>query len=69
MSEQEPSYEDGDEQQSNQRIQMLADGLHGAIDYSRMENRISYAEVVGALETVKFDMLCEARGLDPEEEG
>lgn len=39
--------------------------LHAAIDYCRREWKVTYAEVIGSLEVVKFDILEEMT--EPEE--
>lgn len=40
---------------------VLQDDLVSRIDYFRSEFRVTYSEVIGVLELIKFDLLIEAK--------
>jgi len=46
-----------DEQEGRPCNEVLCDKLHQSIDYMRQEWQMTYAEVIGCLEVVKFDVL------------
>ena len=46
-----------DEQESSDRIDSLRNSIQGAIDRSVLEWDLSYAEIVGVLDIMKFDLM------------
>lgn len=45
---------------SHAGVKALLLAIHGALDYSRKEFDLSYAEAVGVMEIVKHDLMVEA---------
>ena len=50
------------------QLDILSDKIEAALDWGREELDLSFIGIIGVLDSLKFQMLCELYGLDLEDE-
>ena len=50
------------------QLDILNDKIESVLDWSREELDITLVGIVGVLDSLKFEILCELHGVEPEEE-
>ena len=52
---------------SDEGQQRLADALQQSLDYHAREYELTYAEIIGVLQLIMFNLMCDACSPDPDE--